>query len=331
MRVVVFGILSLASIAALAWIATRTGATMGDIARHLPLHVHLLAAGTFLLDYACRGLRLSWLADGLGDRLSLAGALRAQFGGQAAGAVTPARTGTEPAKILLLSTEGMAMGTVGAVMVGEMIAEVLVLVAVAAGISLLLPGARVVALAALAYAGVVTLTMVLSLSLARLPEDRDAPRILASLGLTEDRWENLQETAIDFRGRAAELRHLPARVTTGVLGLSLVHVLARLAVLPILAGTGAAAMVWGPLLAWPLLLLYGGALIPSPGGGGVVELGFAAGLDSVLPAGDLAGTLVWWRVYTHYLGALVGGGVLLLQSVRGFHHAREEPAVEGPA
>jgi len=330
-RILVFGILSLASIGALAWIATRTGATMGDIARHLPLHVHLLAACTFLLDYACRGLRLSWLADGLGDHLSLVGALKAQFGGQAAGAVTPARTGTEPAKILLLSTEGMAMGTVGAVMVGEMVAEILVLVAVAAGISLFLPGARVVALAALSYAGVVTLTMVLSLSLARLPADREAPQILASVGLTDERWARLQETAMDFRDRAAELRYLPTGVTAGILGLSLVHVLARLAVLPVLAGIGAGALAWGPLLAWPLLLLYGGALIPSPGGGGVVELSFAAGLDSVLPAGDLAGTLVWWRVYTHYLGALMGGGVLLFQSVRGFHHAREEPAVGGPA
>lgn len=65
-------------------------------------------------------------------------------------------------------------------------------------------------------------------------------------------------------------------------------------------------------MVWPLVLLYAGSLLPPPGGGGAVEITFIAALTSVVGGVELAGTLLWWRVYTFYLGALAGGLVLVL-------------------
>jgi hypothetical protein len=64
------------------------------------------------------------------------------------------------------------------------------------------------------------------------------------------------------------------------------------------------------LLAWPMLLLYAGALVPAPGGGGAIELVFAAALDDVLSPDHLVAALLWWRFYTYYLSALLGAIVL---------------------
>ncbi|MFP4624557.1 MAG: hypothetical protein ACLFRX_10295, partial [Gemmatimonadota bacterium] len=100
--------------------------------------------------------------------------------------------------------------------------------------------------------------------------------------------------------------------TLGAVGAATaVHILARFAILPALAwgqvhGEGMAA-----LIGWPFFLLYGGALVPSPGGGGAVEAGFAVALGGLLDSTYLAGLLIWWRFYTFYLPAILGGLVLL--------------------
>jgi hypothetical protein len=61
----------------------------------------------------------------------------------------------------------------------------------------------------------------------------------------------------------------------------------------------------------PFFVLYTTALLPPPGGGGGVEVVFATLLGGVLPDAVLASALVWWRVYTFYLGAALGALVLL--------------------
>ena len=115
-----------------------------------------------------------------------------------------------------------------------------------------------------------------------------------------------------FRSKARALTRLERNTMVGVLLVSLVHVLARLAILPFLVLGAVPGTPLAPLVAWPLLLLYTGSLLPPPGGGGAVELAFTAALGPALDGAALAGTLLWWRLYTFYLGALVGGIVLFL-------------------
>ena len=93
------------------------------------------------------------------------------------------------------------------------------------------------------------------------------------------------------------------------------HVGLRLASLPVIVlGSGVAAPLT-PLIVWPLLLLYGGAIAPAPGGGGAVEFGFALGLRKVLGPSELGGALIWWRFYSFYIyliaGAIVAGATVL--------------------
>jgi uncharacterized membrane protein YbhN (UPF0104 family) len=70
-----------------------------------------------------------------------------------------------------------------------------------------------------------------------------------------------------------------------------------------------------PLVVWPLLLLYGGAVAPAPGGGGAIEVGFSLGLRHVLDPATLAGALIWWRFYSFYIyliaGAIVAGSTVV--------------------
>ena len=93
------------------------------------------------------------------------------------------------------------------------------------------------------------------------------------------------------------------------------HMACRLAVLPLLvtpllADPPSAALL-GDLILRPFFVLCATALLPPTGGGGGVELTFAAALAGVLAPATLGVTLLWWRLYTFYLSALAGGVMLL--------------------
>ena len=114
-----------------------------------------------------------------------------------------------------------------------------------------------------------------------------------------------------FRSQARALRRLDGGTIFRVLLVSLVNVLAKLTILPLLVLGVSPEAALGPLVAWPLLLLYTGSLLPPPGGGGAVEVTFIAALSGVIAEDSLAGILLWWRVYTFYLGALAGALVII--------------------
>jgi uncharacterized membrane protein YbhN (UPF0104 family) len=108
--------------------------------------------------------------------------------------------------------------------------------------------------------------------------------------------------------------------------LSLAHVALRLAVLPALVYGAGAHTPLAPLIIWPLLLLYGGAIAPAPGGGGAIEFGFSLGLRKVLDRWWSAAGLLGGRVYWFYLhrraGAVVAGTTVL----RAINNSSKPPA-----
>jgi hypothetical protein len=90
------------------------------------------------------------------------------------------------------------------------------------------------------------------------------------------------------------------------LACSVAHISGRLMILPIIiVAVGAQADITS-LVLWPLVLLYGGALIPAPAGGGAMEFGFSAIMDDVLPPRLLAASMIWWRFYSYYVYVLLG-------------------------
>ena len=305
----------LAGLAATVVVTARTGADLATVATLLPWHAHALSLLAFVADFWGRSVRIALVSGGIGHTVRLSTAALCSFAGEGAGAVTPSKAGAEPAKMAVLGRDGMDMGTAGAVMVGEMMFEVAALVPLALAAAVVLPAGKTGALGALAYAVVVTVAVFGLLAVARLPRST-APRWWGRLRLTDRSWRILRVLARRFRHRSRALLHLRLGTTALVLAATVLHIAGRLGVLPALAAGRVRGAGIEALVGWPFLLLYGGAMIPTPGGGGVVEAGFAATLGGVLGPGHLAGLLIWWRVYTFYLAAMIGGGVLLLGGFR---------------
>jgi len=293
-------------------VSFHTGASLARVTGLIPLPYQLAALGAFLLSLLGRGGRIAFLARGLGTRLTLAGAVATQLTGEAAAAATPSRSGSDPVRLLFLRNQGVDLPTGMAIIVGEIMAEGIALTLVILAFLLLLPGSTAVVIGTLPYAATALAMPFLAFFLVRRRSERNPPTWWTRLRLRSLQWRRLRVGARRFRWKARELARLKGRTWAGVVLVSLVHVLARLSILPLLTRGVRPDAPLEPLTAWPLLLLYTGSLLPPPGGGGAVELTFVAGLESTLGPDSLAGLLLWWRLYTFYLGALAGALVLIL-------------------
>jgi uncharacterized membrane protein YbhN (UPF0104 family) len=305
-----------AALGASAWILSRSGGTLASIAS-VAWSSHLLAAAVMSLEVVARATRLVCVARGLGHPLALGAALRAQLAGDAAAALTPARAGSDPAKMAVLHRSGVRAGPCGALLLGEMWAESLVLIGCATSIALLADGLRWVALGLFGYAAVVSLASIAALALLRTPSSEDPPRGWLRLRLGVQRWEHARRAIAEFRIHAKRLSTLPVFWALGVVLATVVHIGARVAVLPILAlplfaPATASAPPLADVVLRPFFVLYATALLPPPGGGGGVEVTFAAALGDTLGPAALAATVLWWRIYTFYLSAALGALTLLL-------------------
>jgi hypothetical protein len=334
-RTGLFTLSALAGLGIVAVVATRTGLSLGAVAGLVPPRTHLLALGAFFLSLTARGGRIVLLARGLGRPLTLPGAVATQLTGEAAAALTPSRSGSDPGRLIFLRRLGVDVPTGIAVLAGELMSEGVVLLAALPFLLLLFPDQGAVLLGALPYAvGALALPFVAFFA-ARLPGGRMPSLLFRTVGFTSERRRRLGTGARRFRSKARALSRLDRATMAGVFLISLVHLLARLAILPILVLGATPDTPLGPLVAWPLLLLYTGSLLPPPGGGGGVELTFAAGLAGVLSRDGLAGSLLWWRWYTFYLGSLLGGMTIFLRLAEGGVPApglrRSPPAGKGKA
>jgi len=68
----------------------------------LPLRSHLLASLTVLVEVVARSLKLTWSAKSVRIRLPFRISVRTSLAGDFGGAITPARSGAEPARFLVL-------------------------------------------------------------------------------------------------------------------------------------------------------------------------------------------------------------------------------------
>lgn len=307
-----FRVLSIAAgIGATAWVAARLGASPGDLIR-IPVAAHLLALAAMAVEMVGRAARVKLLAGALNVPLRFWTALRCQFAADAAGAVTPSKVGADPAKIWIMGADGASLGGRGAVILGEMAWEATVLLFVALGLTLFAPISRAVPLAILSYSAMVFVLAGVAIWAAR-SAGSDPPGWWTSLRLTPARWRSLQEQGRAFIEHAADLRRVPWPTNLGLLAATMAHMAARVLVLAALVQgwTGIPEGGLTALILWPFALLYLGTLLPPPGGGGVLEVSFASALGGVLGPSMLPASLLWWRVYTYYLPAAIGGLVLM--------------------
>lgn len=278
----------------------------------LPLEAHLAALAALVLSLGGRAARLFLLLQAVGHPGTPWLAMKAHLAGEAGGAITPSRTGYEPARLVVLRRSGLPLSVGAGIVSIELVLEALGVLLVAVGLAVWIRMELLFVAAAGLYAGGVATAVFLAWAVASLPRDLAPPPFWKKVGLGTRQWRGLRLGGHRFRRSLRSLRTLPAASRWLLVPLTGLHVASRLAILPVLAlplmGGGAIA----PLLPVPFFLFYGAGMIPLPGGGGAVEMAYATFLEKHLPGMALAGTLVWWRVYTFYLGATAGAAVLLL-------------------
>ena len=277
----------------------------------LPVGNHMAALGAMVLEVLLRAVRFVILGAVMGAGVPMAVATMAQLAGDGGGAVTPSRSGSDPAKALILSRHRIRGGHIGALLVGEVVAEAALLPVCALVMALWLEVPLTPMVATLSWS-VAALTLVgLAVRLAPT-RDSSAPRLLQRLGVTGPRWERVVTVAADFRQAARALRRMSPVHLLLLGGATVGHIAARLATLPALAGSEFAMANLAELLGWPFFLLYGAPLIPLPGGGGAIEAVFAELVGGYLPREQLGALTFWWRFYTFHLFALVGWLVITI-------------------
>lgn len=320
----------LAGLGATVWIVSRTGVGWADVVA-LPASAHLLAFAVMGVEVLGRGLRIRVLAAQLGVPMRVSTATLAQLAADAAGAVTPSKVGADPAKLWIFGRDGASLGSRGALVLGEMAWEIAVLMGVAIVLGILLPDGRTVPLAVATYAVIIFLLGALALWAAHRA-GTEPPRFWAWLRLRPAQWRALQRQGKGFVKDSGALRSPSVPIAVGAFATTLLHMGARVSVLfaLVVGMSGPPSDGVADLLLWPFGLLYLGSILPPPGGGGALEIGFAAALEGTLDPAALPVLLVWWRVYTFYLPAALGGLVLLFARRAGDASVPPPPVDDAP-
>lgn len=283
----------------------------------LPVHALLLAVA--LLELGARGAKLVLSAVSLRIPMSFGTALRASAGGDFGAAITPARTGAEPARYLIMTEAGMPSANIILVIFAELFLEMISLAVVALVMFLAFRGAGdmilgMVGLVAM-YATFVLGVGALGFVLARRGTNGPPPAWAQRIGLHAGRWRLVQRSLRQLRSGIEGMKHMRPGYALLALVVSLAHVALRLAILPIIVYSFGEGAQLAPLILWPIALTYGSVVMPAPAGGGFIEVAFKETLKHAIPARILGASLIWWRFYTFYLyiilGAVAAGGTVM--------------------
>lgn len=276
----------------------------------LPVWAHLVAVGLVAFDIVMRVLKVQLSARAVGAPMTFGTSLRMSFGGDFAASITPSRSGGEPARFLVMREAGYPVGAVLVVLFMELLLEMLSVVILTALFFVFLDHSSAVVTALLAIVGGFAALLIgggaVALMVSRRHSGGPPPGWARVLGIGAGAWRRVQRLLRHLRESIASLQRARPGYVSLALVCSVLHVAARLAVLPLLVYAYGDRPPLAPLVVWPLVLLYGSAMAPAPAGGGVVELSFKAALASHIPARLLASSLIWWRVYSFYIGLVLG-------------------------
>jgi uncharacterized protein (TIRG00374 family) len=289
----------------------------------LPLWGHLACFTAAFLELLTRSIKIRLSGAAVRIPLSVRTSLRVSLGGDFGGSITPARSGAEPARFLILRESGLAAADSLVILFLELFLEMLSLAALAVGLAFALgsSSAEVRGLVGMvaAYSTFVIGAGAIGYTAAKRWGDGPPPAFARRLHLSDQRWRAVQRSLHHLRHNVAKLRTARWWVLSGSFLFSLLHVLMRLSVLPIVVYALGVRTALGPLVLWPLAIIYGGAATPVPAGGGLIEVAFRGALDEHIPPHMLGAALLWWRVYTFYI-LLVGGalvtGAAVMRSLR---------------
>lgn len=285
----------------------------------LPVTAHLLALIAVALEILTRTVKIRLSAASLRIPLRMGTSLRTCLGGDFGAAITPARSGAEPARFFILAQAGVRAADVLLILFTELFLEILSLGVLAILLALVFQGSGPIVGGLIGLVGGYAALMLgggaFGVALARRRAAGPPPRWARSLGFNAGRWRAVQRALRQLRTSMGGMRRGSIPLMATAFGFSIVHVVLRLTILPAIVLTLDPSVPLSSLVLWPMALLYGMAVAPAPGGGGAVEIVFRAALGGVIPAAYFGSALIWWRFYTFYLyillGALAAGGTVL--------------------
>jgi len=265
--------------------------------RLTPLEAHAICLGLVVIDMVGRTLRLQYLVRGCGHRLGFRDSLMSNLFAEAGATLTPLRVGGEPARLAGMLASGVPATASFVAIAFEVITAWPALIVVAAWIfGRYAPewwstaGVHLGATMREQWPWVIAVAVV---SVAAWWFGRRLARVAP---------HRLQRP---LRRILVYWRRMPRWPLAASFAFSLVNVVTRLALLPVLALALPSAPSLPTLVVGSFVLIYGQMILPTPAGAGAVELGFLAGA-----AGDLGGGSHWlllmWRLYSSGLGTAAG-------------------------
>jgi uncharacterized membrane protein YbhN (UPF0104 family) len=252
------------------------------------LAIHAGGLALLLVNLVVRTWRTQLIFRGLGHPVAFADVATANLAGDAAAALTPLRVGGIPAQVAFFQR----IGTVPQLSVPTLLVESILLYPVYALLGAVLAwvaGLEWLALLTSASAGAGRLLMnvggiflvgwLLVLIIRHL-----APARSAAVGRS-------------MRGGITLVRRMGAGPALLTMPLTVLDVITRIALLPLLAISVASAPPADVLAVASFAMLYGQIAMPTPGGAGIVDLGLMGGAAGNLGA-DAGPIVFWWRMYT---------------------------------
>jgi uncharacterized membrane protein YbhN (UPF0104 family) len=264
-----------------------------------PLEAHTICLGLVAADLLARAWRIQWIVRGLGRRITVKDAFVLNAFGDAACALTPMRIGGEPARLAGMLRSGVPATAAFVGISFEVLAAWPVII-VAAGWLIW------------RYAPEWWLSVGPGLSAAA---ERAWPWVVLALVVSAVAWTYARRVSSPVtrqlrrpvRRILVYWRKMPAWPLLASMPLSLINLVTRVAILPVLALTLTDPPALGPMALGSFALLYSQMILPTPSGAGPVELGFLGGAAGNL--GDGQGWLLLaWRFYTSGIGVLLGVG-----------------------
>ena len=287
------------------------------------IEANLVCVGLVVADLLARMWRVQWILRGLGCRITAREAFTLNVIGDAACALTPLRIGGEPARLAVM-LRSRVPATAAFVTIGVEVLAAWPVIIVAAGTLAwwYAPewwAAAAPALAASARGAWPWLLLVVLLSLLAW---------LAARRLASPAARQIQRP---LKRARVYWHRMPLWPLLASAPLTLVNLVSRVAILPVLALALPHPPPLGPAAVGSFALLYSQLLLPTPSGAGAIELGFLSGV-----AGELGPQAAWlllgWRIYSNGVSIVLGtwlagqefGWPILMRAVRRFGGAHRE-------
>jgi uncharacterized membrane protein YbhN (UPF0104 family) len=262
-----------------------------------PVEAHVICLALVAADLMARVWRIQWIVQGLGHRMSAKDTFILNAFGDAACALTPLRIGGEPARLAGMLRSGVPAPAAFVGISFEVLAAWPVIILAVAWLGWqyapawwISVGPRLSAAAqgAWPWVALVVLASIVAWYYAR--------RIASPV---------TRHLKRPVRRALVYWRRMPRWPLVASVPLSLINLVTRTAILPVLALTLAHPPALGPMMLGSFALLYSQLVLPTPSGAGAVELGFLGGA-----AGDLGDDQAWlllaWRFYTNGIGVILG-------------------------